>query len=32
MSTVFRFDAPGLSFDASGKYAEYAEYSYSGPA
>lgn len=31
MSTVFRFDSPGLSFDASGKYAEYAEYSYSGP-
>ena len=32
MTTVFRFDAPGLSFDASGKYAEYAEYEYSGPA
>jgi hypothetical protein len=31
MSTVFRFDAPGLAFDASGKYAEYAEYEYSGP-
>jgi hypothetical protein len=31
MSTVARFDSPGLSFDVSGKYAEYAEYEYSGP-
>jgi hypothetical protein len=31
MSTIFRFDTPGLSFDAGGKYAEYAEYEYSGP-
>ena len=31
MSTVARLDSPGLSFDVSGKYAEYAEYEYSGP-
>jgi len=31
MSTVCRFESPGLSFDVSGKYAEHAEYSYSGP-
>ena len=30
-TTVFRFDAPGLAFEASGKYAEHAEYEYSGP-
>jgi hypothetical protein len=31
MTTVFRFDVPGLAFDAGGKYAEYAEYEYAGP-
>jgi hypothetical protein len=31
MSLVFRFACDGLAFDASGKYAEHAEYEYSGP-
>jgi hypothetical protein len=30
-STKARFDADGFSFDNTGKYAEYAEFSYSGP-
>ncbi len=31
MAAVARFKADGLSFDASGKYAEYATFSYKGP-
>jgi hypothetical protein len=31
MSTVARVNADGLAFDVSGKYAEYAEFEYSGP-
>ncbi len=31
MSTVGVFDSPGMSFDITGKYAEYAEFEYSGP-
>lgn len=31
MSTVAKFSTPGMSFDTSGKYAEYAEISYAGP-
>jgi hypothetical protein len=31
MSLVFRFACGGLSWDYSGQYAEYAEYSYAGP-
>ncbi|MBI2237280.1 MAG: DUF1326 domain-containing protein [Actinobacteria bacterium] len=31
MSTVARFSSKDASFDTSGKYAEYAEISYSGP-
>ena len=31
MSRVARFAADGLAFDTSGKYAEYAEFEYSGP-
>ncbi len=31
MSTVARFTSEDLSFDTSGKYAEFAEISYSGP-
>ena len=30
-SKVARFDADGFTFDLTGKYAEYAEFSYSGP-
>jgi hypothetical protein len=31
MSTVGVFTSPGMSFDVTGKYAEYAEFEYSGP-
>ena len=31
MSTVGVFSSPDMSFDITGKYAEYAEFSYSGP-
>jgi hypothetical protein len=31
MSTVGVFASPGMSFDVGGKYAEYAEFEYSGP-
>jgi hypothetical protein len=31
MSTVGVFASPGMSFDVTGKYAEYAEFEYSGP-
>ncbi len=31
MSLVHRFSTEGLSFDDSGQYAEYAEFSYQGP-
>jgi hypothetical protein len=32
MSTVAKFSCDGLSFDTSGKYAEYAEFEYAGPS
>ena len=31
MSTVAQFAIPGLAFDHTGQYAEYAEFAYSGP-
>jgi len=31
MSTVARFNAPGLEFDNSGQYAEFSKFSYAGP-
>ena len=31
MSTIGLFRSPGMSFDIGGKYAEYAEFDYSGP-
>ena len=32
MSTVFRFDCAGWEWDYSGRYGEFAEFEYSGPA
>ena len=31
MSTTALFASPDMSFDLTGRYAEYAEFSYSGP-
>ncbi len=31
MSELAKFSCDGLSFDTSGKYAEYADFEYAGP-
>jgi hypothetical protein len=32
MTTAMRLALPGLAFDHTGKYAEYAEFAYAGPS